>query len=59
MMLTAGIDAAEGKSQCSPGFTAGVGVWPEAVTLASDVGDGSAETAGGFSAGAGAFQLAT
>ena len=60
MMLTGGMEAAEGKSQCSPGFTGAGRVGPGMATLASGVGGGGAgntDTAGG--GGGGAFQPAT
>ena len=51
MMLTAGMEAAEGKSQCSPGFTGGGAVWPETTLTSGAGGGGSADTAGAFSGG--------
>ena len=60
MMLTGGMEAAEGKSQCSPGLTAAIGRTPMtgAAALATGAGDGTADMTGGFAAG-GAFQPAT
>ena len=58
MMLTGGIEAAEGKSQCSPGLMGWAGGADAATgaTGAAGAADGACDTAGAF-AGA-AFQPA-